>query len=119
MASPSQKTGKAAEDAACRFLESKGLRLIARNFRVPAGEIDLIMQDLDDVVFVEVRTRKSTFFGSAVESVTGPKRQRLLKASRHFLRSRHLHADICCRWDIVGISHGKIEWIKNAFDADG
>ena len=118
MASPSQKTGKAAEDRACQLLQNQGLQLIARNWQNRQGEIDLIMQDHDHVVFVEVRTRKNDHFGSATESVTRKKRQKLISSSLHFLQTKGWYGQKNCRYDVVGIVGERLEWIKNAFDAD-
>lgn len=117
MADRSSKTGKAAEETAYLFLQKQGLRPLARNWRNRCGEIDLIMQDNDDVVFVEVRERNNIHYGSAIESVDYRKRGTLLKTSQAWLclQNKTSHP---VRYDIVGISGGKLEWIKNAFDAD-
>ncbi|MFZ9811767.1 MAG: YraN family protein, partial [Burkholderiaceae bacterium] len=73
--------GRWAEDQALDFLQSEGLRLIARNVRYRCGELDLIMTDGLQVVFVEVRYRARTDYGSAAASVDHRKRQRLLRAA--------------------------------------
>ena len=118
MAGHNQKTGKTAEDAACQFLQTQGLRLIAKNWRSRQGEIDLIMQDHDHVVFVEVRTRKNDHFGSASESVGRKKRQNLIRTSMSFLQTRGWSEQKNGRYDVIGIVNGQLEWIRNAFDAD-
>jgi len=118
----SQVIGKSAEAAACHFLETKGLRLLEKNYHCFYGEIDLIMQDLDDVVFVEVRQRSSKDYGNALESITKPKIKKLVKAATHFLQKKHWLYTINSRFDIIAIqaSHGKTEvnWVKNAFWVD-
>lgn len=108
--------GRAAEEQALAFLRRAGLRLLARNYRARSGEIDLVMQQDETLVFVEVRYRRSQRFGSAVESVTAGKQRKLLNTAGRFLQERKL--DVPCRFDVVGIcgSQGsKIEWIKDAF----
>jgi putative endonuclease len=108
--------GSAAEELAMRHLQGKGLRLKERNFRTRVGEIDLIMQQAQTLVFVEVRFRQSSNYGSPAETVTPHKQQRLIRAAMHYLQRQGL--DQPCRFDIVAISGSRqqtIEWIQNAF----
>ena len=70
---PSRPGGAEAEDLACAWLQARGLRLLERNYRSRRGEIDLIMQDGEQLVFVEVRYRASNRYGSAAESITSAK----------------------------------------------
>jgi putative endonuclease len=108
--------GSAREEQARRYLESQGLRLLARNYRSRRGEIDLIMRDGDCLVFVEVRYRKSSAYGSAAETVTRTKQQRLIAAAQQYLQQNPSRLD--CRFDILGIDAGsRMQWLKNAFDA--
>lgn len=109
------KDGKAAEDAAADFLQQKGLKLIARNFRCPYGEIDLIMQDGKTLVFVEVRLRSSSDFGGAAMSITQSKQQKLKRSAERYMQ---LHGECACRFDAIlmqSINTGAIEWVHNAF----
>lgn len=115
---PKTELGRLAEQKACDFLLKKGLRLIARNFHWARGEIDLIMQDGEDVVFIEVRSRASIAYGSAAESVDKNKQKKLLKSALFYLQKRNWLEKVSCRFDIVGISHARCEWIKNAFSMD-
>lgn len=105
------------ERLAARFLTRQGLRLIGRNHRCRFGEIDLIMRDGDCLVFVEVRYRGSTDFGSPAETVDLRKRHRLAAAAGHFLQTSPYV--LPCRFDVVAISgQDHIEWLKNAFTLD-
>ena len=106
--------GRNAEDAALRFLQARGLRLIERNYRCRFGEIDLVMRDAAQIVFVEVRMRSSSRVGGASESITAGKRSRLLTAARHFMSAHH---DLpACRFDAVLLDGDtRIEWVRNAF----
>ena len=107
--------GKAGEDRALIFLRRQGLKLVERNFRCRSGEIDLIMQDGKEIVFVEVRKRRNSQYGGAAASVTAAKRKRLILAASVFLQScRGLPA---CRFDIVAIEADSLSWLKNAFEA--
>lgn len=109
--------GDQAENQACNFLQSKGLTLLARNFSIRAGEIDLIMQDHDLLVFVEVRYRKNSNFGGAAMSVTPKKQQRIIKAALAYQQKHAPQSSM--RFDVVAIDgEGKdrqINWIDNAF----
>lgn len=112
----SAKTGQMAEEAAAHYLCAQGLRVLARNYRIQGGEIDLICQDKDTRVFVEVRLRSSEIFGGAAGSITATKRRRIILAARHWLMR---HGDCDCRFDCILINgHGDMEWIRDAFSAD-
>jgi putative endonuclease len=109
------KRGIEAEEMAAAFLEHKGLKILARNYRCRLGEIDLVAREGDTTVFVEVRSRGSSAFGGAAASITAAKRQRLLKAARHYIsRQRALPQ---CRFDALLIEGEppRIEWLRNAF----
>ncbi len=108
------RNGEAAEERARRWLERQGMRLVTRNYRCKAGEIDLVMQEGATLVFVEVRYRSHQGFGSAAESVTPAKQQRLRRAANHYLQ--RLSRIPPCRFDIVGIdAANRIDWIRDAF----
>jgi len=111
--------GDAAEDRALAHLLDAGLRLVARNYRTPGrggGEIDLVMRDGATLVFVEVRRRSRTDFGGAAASVGWVKQRRIVFAARHFLL-RLRGAVPPCRFDVVAVEEGRIEWLRAAFDA--
>ena len=104
--------GAAAEEAAARLLEGRGLRVIGRNFRVRGGEIDLVCRDGPSTVFVEVRLRTRQDFGGAGASITPAKQQRLILAARHWLAR---HGESPCRFDVVLGDGQSFEWIRDAF----
>lgn len=109
--------GAQAEDLACAHLERAGLRLRTRNYRCPQGEVDLVMDDRDTLVFVEVRFRRSDTFGTPAETVDRRKQARLRAAAGHYLLTHA--ADRACRFDVVAVSglNAHIEWLRDAFDA--
>ncbi len=110
--------GQSAEARAEAFLAARGLTLVARNWRCRFGEIDLIMQDGATRVFVEVRLRSRSDYGSAAASVTAAKQRRLLAAARQHLAT--LATVPPCRFDVVAITGDAApDWIKNAFDDVG
>lgn len=112
--------GDAAEDTVLRHLQRQGLILLQRNYRTPGrggGEIDLIMRAADGtVVFVEVRQRASASHGGAAASVSLAKQRRIIFAARHYLM-RCAGAPPPCRFDVVGVEQGHIQWLRAAFDA--
>jgi len=115
--------GKWGETQARRYLETMGYLLIEKNFRVLVGEIDLVMQDGDIVVFIEVKTRISESFGTPEESISKAKRQRLHRAAWAFLQEQDM-LDASWRIDVVAIEAAKNQTIKrldhypSAFDID-
>lgn len=117
-APPHQRRGREAEDAACDYLRQNGLTLLMRNYRSPWGEIDLVMQDGDGLVFVEVRYRAGTGFGAPAETVDGGKQARLRATAEHYLQHTRGVSRKPCRFDIVAIvgePGGGLRWLRNAF----
>jgi len=107
--------GRAAETLAARFLEARGLAIVARNYRCRRGEIDLVARDGAMLVFVEVRLRSDARHGGAAESIDARKRARVLAAARHFLARA---PDTPCRCDVVLLDRldaARVEWIRDAF----
>lgn len=117
---PINQIGKDGELKACRYLQAKGLKLLQQNYYCPLGEIDLIMQDSTDIIFVEVRFRSSKDFGSAIETITKSKINKLVKSATHFLQKKNWLHKINSRFDIIAINVSgtkhEIDWIKNAFN---
>jgi putative endonuclease len=114
-----KEEGDAAEDRALAHLLTQGLRLLARNYRTPGrggGEIDLVMRDRDGtLVFVEVRKRTSARYGGAAGSVGAMKQRRIVLAARHYLM--RLREPPPCRFDVISMEGGGIQWMRAAFDA--
>ncbi len=111
--------GQQAEKRACQFLQQKGFMLRQCNYRCKQGEIDLVMQDADVLVFVEVRYRKSEYFGSGAETIDSHKQKKLILSANHYLSTQAKH-DHACRFDVVSLSGPlqscTIDWIPDAFD---
>jgi putative endonuclease len=117
-----QIIGRDAEEQALNFLTKHGLQLIARNYHSQRGEIDLIMREKSEIVFVEVRTRNNPFYATALESVDRYKQNKIIAAARCFLAEKKWDEKVNCRFDVIGISYAQtkatIEWIKDAFSTD-
>jgi len=110
-----QQSGEAGERSAERLLASHGLRIVARNYRTRMGEIDLVAQDGDVLVFVEVRLRADERFGGAAASIGTAKQRRLAAAAGQYLA--RLGRAPRCRFDVVTLEHGEPRWLRGAFDA--
>ena len=114
--------GDDAETLALPYLQRQGLVLVQRNYRVAGGphargaEVDLILRERDGtLVFVEVRSRAGIKHGGAAASVGGSKQRRIVRAAQHYLlRQKALPP---CRFDVVALDGGHIQWLKAAFDA--
>ena len=109
-------SGHYCENLALKYLKRRGLKLLTRNYSSRYGEIDLIMQDKDTLVFVEVRYRKHSNYGGAIESVDYRKQSRVTNTAENYLQAHPW--DGPCRFDIVAIEgKAKPQWIIGAFDA--
>jgi putative endonuclease len=115
-------SGAAAEAAAAAWLKRQGLVMVEKNYRCKGGEIDLIMRDGSDLVFVEVRLRQRSDYGSAIESVTHAKQRRIVCAARHFLATQIRWQNSACRFDVIATSdlheNAEWQWLRSAFNAE-
>jgi putative endonuclease len=111
--------GKEGERIAERYLKKKGYKLVERNFRCTVGELDLILLDRRVIVFVEVKTRTGSGFGTPLEAVEFRKQRRMTRAAQFFLTANNL-TQRDARFDVVGISwlgsQPVVEHIENAFE---
>jgi putative endonuclease len=116
-------TGDEAETRALDHLSLHGVKLLQRNYRVAAGpharggEVDLIVRERDGtLVFVEVRTRSGAGHGGAAGSVTRSKQRRVIYAAQHYLLQ--FASPPPCRFDVVAIEGGELQWFRGAFGTD-
>jgi putative endonuclease len=111
--------GKEGERIAERFLKTKGYKLVERNYRCAAGELDLIVLDQRVIVFVEVKTRTGMGYGTALEAVEARKQRKMIYAAQFFLNAKKL-TQREARFDVIGISwpgtEPQVEHIENAFE---
>jgi putative endonuclease len=117
------ETGALGERIACDFLGENGYEILENNYRCPEGEIDIIAQHKDYLVFIEVRTKRSQAFGTPEESITATKKERLKNVAAYYQQT-HDALPQQCRIDVVAIeldSRGRpsrIELIENAISDD-
>ena len=108
--------GAQAEQLAAQFLQRQGLKLLQQNYRCRFGEIDLILQDGDALVFAEVRLRSRGDFGGAAASINTAKQGKLVRTAQHYLAT--LAHTPPCRFDAVllqAADGSDIEWVRDAF----
>jgi putative endonuclease len=117
--SGSENLGHQAEAMACAYLHQQGLKLVKKNHRSKAGEIDLIMRDKSSWVFVEVKYRSRDDWANAAESVTRSKQLKVINAAKQYLQQRKIYDLVDCRFDVVAIDKAlnktEINWIPHAF----
>ena len=117
--SDNREKGTRGEDIAASCLRKEGYRIVERNYRCRHGEIDIVTMDAGEVVFVEVKSRRSDRFGSPEEAVGTIKQKKISKVALNYLHEKGL-TDHNARFDIVAISYlpegNRVKIIKNAFD---
>jgi putative endonuclease len=113
--------GLAAEQLAAEYLQVRGVKILGRNLRCKAGELDLVCLDDGVLAVVEVRQRGNADYGGALASVTWAKQRKIIRATQFFLREKSW-SHVPLRFDVVaieGLPEGRhrVEWIKDAFRA--
>lgn len=110
--------GYRGETAACKSLKSKKYKIIKRNYRKKCGEIDIVAQKEETLIFVEVKTRKNDEYGAPCEFVTRPKQEKIIKTAKFFITENNIDANV--RFDVIEVYHDenkivKTVHIENAF----
>jgi len=103
--------GNTGEQLAEKFLKLRGLEILERNFHTKEGEVDLIAREGEMIIFVEVKARRSSKFGTALESVDESKLEKIEAAGCKFLQDNSLE-NAEWRIDVIAIDGGKLRWIK-------
>lgn len=111
--------GKAGEEIAADFLKKSGYKIVEVNYRCPIGEIDIVARDKNELVFVEVKARKSSALGYPEEAVGIKKQKKMSQLASWYLQEKKLN-DARARFDVVAVlmlpSGNDIRLIRNAFD---
>jgi len=114
--------GRRGESAAEAVLLARGYRILARNYRCPLGELDLVASEGGAVVFIEVKTRRGARAGSGAEAISGRKRRRLMLLARYYLAAHGLEGRPC-RFDVVSLSvvpgRARVRVWRDAFQGAG
>jgi len=112
--------GRQAEDRAAEYLKTLGYKILDLRWVCPMGELDIVASDGGTMVFVEVRARSSSAYGSPAETVTRAKQAKVIKAALSYLKAKTLKPEDI-RFDVIGFAGGtgEPEHIPNAFEARG
>jgi putative endonuclease len=107
--------GNEGEAIAAAYLESRGCTILARNYYIRGGEIDIIFREEDSIVFCEVKLRGQSRFGTGAEAVNETKQKSICKAALDWASSNK-NVDEKFRFDIIEVDNGKINHIRDAFE---
>jgi putative endonuclease len=113
--------GRRGEEIAARALTRRGYQIVARNWRCPAGEVDIVARHGDVWAFVEVRTRRGRAFGTPEESLTSAKQERMIEVARHYLAEND-PGSVDWRLDLVAVEFdrtgrlARVEVLENAVE---
>ena len=112
-------TGKRGEDLAAAYLSEEGYRILDRNYRCIFGEIDIVAEEGETLVFAEVKSRRSFAYGAPQLAVGREKQKKMSKVALHYLAEKH-QRHRTARFDVVAVNlqttESRIELIRNAFD---
>lgn len=109
-----QSFGKTGEELACKYLKNHKYKIIERNFTTDIGEIDIIAQKDNCIIFVEVKTRMSGKFGLPREAVGYFKQKKYSQVAMQYIKHNNLFKT-ACRFDVIEILGEEINHIENAF----
>jgi len=113
-----QSLGRHGEDYTARIVQEAGLKIVALNYRCPKGEMDIIAREDETLVFIEVRTRQSSFRGWGEESITHKKAQRLKAIASFYVLQQGYKSWPSMRFDVVAVrwtgENSEMNWIKAA-----
>lgn len=112
-----RQTGTFYEDAACEYLRRQGVTILQRNFRCRQGEVDIIGRYKDCVIFFEVKYRRTDTYGEALLAVPFQKKKRICKCAEVYCMYHPYVTRF--RYDVIGITDTKIEWVRDAFQHIG
>lgn len=119
MSSSRQNIGRKGEDVAAKYLETRGYKIVDKNFRTRFGEIDIVARDKGSIVFIEVKSRTGTGYGIPASAVT-PKKQRQISRVALLYIAEHNLGDSPARFDVVSVlftgSNSRVELITDAFE---
>jgi putative endonuclease len=114
-----QKFGQKSESLAAWYLKKIGYKIVEQNYRTPLGEIDIIAREKKTIVFVEVKSRRSTRYGNPKWAVTPKKQRKISMVALQYLKATR-QTDARARFDVVAVTSNRdephIEIVKNAFE---
>jgi putative endonuclease len=108
--------GKTGEDMAAAYLAEQGYKILCRNYRTKYGELDIVAEHKSDLVFIEVKLRTNTSFGTPELAVNKSKQNKIIKSALSYIKENNIR-DKNVRFDVLSILTDKIELIKDAFSS--
>ena len=112
---PEKRAGKTGEDAAAAFLEAKGYKIIARNYRFRRGEVDIIALDGEILVFAEVKSWSAYGIDALEQGLDQKKQRRIIETAKHFLFIYRNYRYMTVRFDLVFVAPQGITHLASAF----
>ena len=97
-----KELGDIGEDIASKFMKKKGYKILDRNFKCKSGEIDIICKKKNEIVFVEVKTRRNFKYGNAVDSILPSKKKHILETAKYYLYIKDL-SNLFVRFDVIEV----------------
>ena len=107
--------GRAGEDAAASYLEEKGMKILEKNFRARAGEVDIIALDGETLIFVEVKAWSSYGIDALEHAIDAKKRHKIIETSKYFLSLHREYRYMAVRFDVIFVSSVGITHLASAF----
>ncbi len=112
----SRSIGTEYENIAAAYLTSKGYAILARNYRISSGEIDIVAEKDGYIVFTEVKYRSNLKNGTPEEAVDANKQRQISRVALHFLKHKGYGVDVGVRFDVITVMEENIHHIENAFE---
>jgi putative endonuclease len=112
-----REEGALGEKRAVETLTREGYKIVEKNYRSPFGEIDIIAEEDDYLVFIEVKKRNTMAFGSPFEAVSPQKKRHIIRSAMFYMK-KHRCFDRKVRFDVVGVESEKVRILKHAFMAE-
>ena len=112
-----RNTGTAYEQIAADYLKREGIYVRERNYRISRGEVDIIGEDKEYIIFIEVKYRKTASYGQPWEAVSNNKQKKICQVARQYCYSKGIKKQV--RFDIISICGDEILWFKDAYEYMG
>ena len=112
-----RQKGAIYEEIASNYLIEQGIKIITKNYQIKQGEVDIIAEDKDYLIFVEVKYRKNADFGYPYEAVSKTKQRKICLVARQYCYMNQIAKQV--RYDVISICGEEITWYQNAFEHIG
>ncbi len=110
-----RSVGSLTEHRACEYLCSQGCMIVERNYSCRLGEIDIVARDGEELVFAEVKYRRSRNFGLPEHAITATKMRRMRRVAEWYMAERGISSETALRFDVIAMDSEELRWYRNAF----